>query len=253
MDYIYETHMHTSEASRCAKKPAAEGVAHMISKGYKGVIVTDHFHNGSTCVDRNLPWNEWVDGYCKGYENAKKAAEDTDLSVFFGVEFNFQGDEYLLYGIDKEWLLSHPQMLEYSRKELFEEVDKAGGLMIHAHPYRERYYIFEIFLSPENCHGVEIYNAQNPSYQNALAYRYAKKYKLPMSSGSDIHFKTEEVLGGVRCSRPLKDIHDFVQAFKNGELTPVSIRSDGTVVDVESLVEECEVSKEAKCPIIYAE
>lgn len=251
MDYIYETHLHTSEASACGKMSGSEYIEYMKSKGYHGIIVTDHFFNGNTAVPRDLPWKEWVENYCLGYENAKKAAEGTDFSVFFGVEYYFDGDEFLLYGIDKEWLLSHPQMLTYTRQELFEAVTEAGGLMIHAHPYRERYYIIDIHLSPENCDGIEVYNAANESYQNALAREYGLKYNLPMIAGSDVHFRHEKPMGGIKISRPLKDINDFIQAFKNRELEPISIRPDGSVVPVAELPEESEVSKLHTRPVIF--
>ena len=33
----------------------------MMDKGYNGIIVTDHFFNGNTCVPEYLPWKERVD------------------------------------------------------------------------------------------------------------------------------------------------------------------------------------------------
>lgn len=250
MNYIYETHLHTCEASACGIMPGAEYIEFMKSRGYSGIIVTDHFFNGNTCISQDLPWNERIERFYQGYENARKAAEGTDFSVFFGVEVNYDRDEFLLYGIDKQWLLDRPDLLSYSREQLYTEIKQIGGLMIQAHPFRERFYISTIHLSPDTCDGIEVYNAGNVSWQNALACQYAKEYHLPVIAGSDVHFRNTDAMGGVRCSRPLKDIHDYIQAFKNGELEAVSIRPDNTVVPVSSLEEECITEETSTLPVI---
>ena len=144
MSYLYETHLHTCQASACGRVNGEDYIPYMMKKGYAGIIVTDHFFNGNTCVPEDLPWKERVEIYCSGYERALKAAEGKDLNVMFGVEFNFWKDEYLIYGIDKEWLLNNECIMEMTRHELLEAVHKAGGIMIQAHPYRERDYLEDI-------------------------------------------------------------------------------------------------------------
>lgn len=104
MGYLYETHLHTCEASACGKVHGEDYISYMMAKGYSGMIVTDHFFNGNTCVPEDLPWKERIEIYASGYERALKAAEGKDFLVMFGVEINFNKDEYLLYGIDKDWL-----------------------------------------------------------------------------------------------------------------------------------------------------
>ena len=39
--YLYETHMHTSQASACARQPGAAMAKAAKDAGYAGVIVTD--------------------------------------------------------------------------------------------------------------------------------------------------------------------------------------------------------------------
>ena len=148
MGYKYETHLHTSEASLCGANTGAELARFYKELGYQGLVVTDHFFNGNTAIDRSLPWEEKVAQYCLGYEHAKEEGDKIGLDVFFGVEWAFHGDEFLLYGVSKEWLLAHPDMLDWSHKQLFEEINKIGGLMIQAHPFRDRGYIGIIHLYP---------------------------------------------------------------------------------------------------------
>ena len=58
--FLYDVHVHTSEASKCAPQSAAEMVEEYHAKGYRGIIVTDHFLNGNTRVPADLPWKERV-------------------------------------------------------------------------------------------------------------------------------------------------------------------------------------------------
>jgi hypothetical protein len=192
----------------------------MKSLGYSGIIVTDHFFSGNSCVPRDLPWEERVNLYCSGFEHAKNAAGD-DLVVLFGIEYNFQGDEFMLYGLDKKWLLDNPDILQTDRYQLYDRVHQAGGIMIQAHPFRERGYLSAIHLTPGVCDGVEVYNAANPDWQNALAYEYALDKGFRMAAGSDIHSVSQEDMGGMSFSYPIETIDDYVKAFMADEGIPV--------------------------------
>lgn len=225
MEYIYETHLHTVEASACSSTPAADYIDYMLGLGYSGIIVTDHFLNGNSCIDKNLPWEERIRQYCLGYEHALERAKGTDLKVFFGIEFNFRGDEYLLYGVDKQWLLDNPEIMTMTRSELKRAVNEAGGIMIQAHPYRERGYLDTIRLAPNAVDGSEAYNSGNPDYQNAWCYKYAVEHGFLMTGGSDIHRFTQEDMGGMSFPYKLETIQDFVKAFKAGDGTPVVRRN----------------------------
>jgi hypothetical protein len=224
LEYIFETHLHTTEASACSRTPAVEYIEYMKSLGYSGIIVTDHFFSGNSCVPRNLPWEERVNMYCSGFEHAKNAAGD-DLVVLFGIEYNFQGDEFMLYGLDKKWLLDNPDILQTDRYQLYERVHQAGGIMIQAHPFRERGYLSAIHLTPGVCDGVEVYNAANPDWQNALAYEYALDKDFRMAAGSDIHSVSQEDMGGMSFPFPIETIDDYVKAFMENEGTPVFRRN----------------------------
>ena len=221
MDFIYETHLHTEGVSACASASADSYIDYMKSLGYSGIIVTDHFFTGNCAIPRNLPWEERVRRYCSGYEKALEASKGTDFTVMFGVEYFFQGDEFLLYGVDKAWLLDNPDIEAQDRFEVYRRVHQAGGIMIQAHPYRERGYLSAIHLTPDVCDGIEVYNAANPDYQNALGYQYAVEHGFRMTAGSDIHNFTLEDMGGMRFSHPIRSIEEFVAAFNADEGEPV--------------------------------
>ena len=74
--YLYETHFHTKVASACAKDTPEDMIQACKEYGYTGVIVTDHNWGGNTCIDKSLPWDEFVDQYCLSYERAKEEGLD---------------------------------------------------------------------------------------------------------------------------------------------------------------------------------
>ncbi len=211
MSYLYETHLHTSQGSGCGRSTGAEHARFYKDAGYQGIIITDHFFGGNTATPRNLPWKERIDHFCAGYEDRLAEGQRIGLSVLFGWEEGFQGDEYLVYGLDKAFMLAHPEMERWTRKQQFEAVHAAGGCVIQAHPFRMREYIRAIHVADVFADGVEAFNAGNTPAQDAYAWRYAQAKGLYMTAGSDNHRSSAGCsLYGVAFSTPLADVHDWV-------------------------------------------
>lgn len=185
--YKYETHLHTCEASACGFSSGADYPAYYKAMGYDGIFITDHFFNGNSCIPKYKSWEKRINAFCKGYEKAKEAGDKIGFPVFFGWEANFEGDEFLIYGLDKEWLLNHPDLLSYSRTKQYDVVHEAGGLVVQAHPFRERGYLNTIRLNPETCDAMEAYNAFNMTYCNHNAEIYCRELGIFTTAGSDLH------------------------------------------------------------------
>lgn len=223
MAYKYETHLHTCQSSACGQTTGREHARYYHALGYQGVFITDHFMGGNTAVPRDLPWREWVEGFCQGYEDALAEGQKLGLDVFFGWEQGYGGDEYLVYGLDKQWLLDHPQIAACSRAEQLRLVHEGGGCVIQAHPLRTRAYIREVRLGLRYCDGAEVANAGNFPMNDAAAYRYAREYGLVMTAGSDNHkAPTEDEEGerafyGVAFDTKLTSAVDFAQRILRGE------------------------------------
>lgn len=223
--YLYETHLHTSEASACGHSTGRAMAKACKEYGYTGIFVTDHNWGGNTAVDRSLPWNKWVDEFCKGYENAKAEGGRIGLDVFFGYEAGFHGTEFLIYGVDKEWMLANPSIRYADIEEQYRLVHLNGGMVIHAHPYREEAYIPEVRLFPEWVDGVEGVNAthsnshsiaHNDPVFDTRALSYAKEQHLPLTAGSDIHH-IQLFGGGTAFKRKLRSAQDYIHAILSGE------------------------------------
>jgi hypothetical protein len=240
LKYVYETHLHTCLGSACAVSRGKEYIRRYKDLGYSGIIVTDHFFRGNSAIDRSLPWEKWVDRFCRGYEDARKEGARRGLDVFFGWEETFDGDDYLVYGLDREWLLKHPEVKSWTRKQQFETVRQHGGCVIHAHPFRQHYYIDRVILSPACIDGVEAANGGNMDRAyDALAWRYAQKLGLPVTAGSDMHAVEDvqpETVFGVYLDKKMETIGDYVEAVRQNALAGLKtspgrcdVRGDETI------------------------
>jgi len=215
--FKYDTHIHTSESSACAYDSGADMVRAYKEAGYQGFIVTDHFFNGNTTVPMHLPWHQRVDLFCRGYDSAKAEGDKCGFQVFFGWEYGYFGTEFLTYGLDRNFLLEHPDILSWSFEEYAEQVHRHGGILVHAHPFREAFYIMKIRLYPEMVDAVEGINAShtNPSF-NRKAIQYAQEHGLPMTSGSDAHSIRPLAGGGILTEHKIETIKDMICIITSG-------------------------------------
>ena len=221
MAYLYETHLHTNQGSACGISRGRDYVKRYLDLGYSGIFITDHFGRGNCAVDRRHPWKIWVQRYCRGYEDAREEGARHGLDVFFGWEETFDGDDYLVYGLDKEWLLEHPEVRYWTRKDQFEEARRYGGCVVQAHPFRQQSYISCIHLSSGCVDAVEVANRGNEQSWDALAWAYAKKLGLPVTAGSDIHNAADvhrDIVFGVYLEQKLSSAAGYVNAVRGNAI-----------------------------------
>ncbi len=217
--FYYELHAHTNAASLCSHVEPEDYVDFYINRGYSGMVITDHFYHGNTCVNRRLPWEEFIDKFCDGYYRAKHEGDKKSFTVLFGFEQKFTDgtDEYLVIGISPEWLRSHPEIRDMARVPFFNLIHESGGYIIQAHPYRERYYISDIRLARGLVDAVEVLNVGHEDVYSRRAYEYAKNLGMPMVGGSDIHSITGSVrTSGVGLQRKVNTVEELVAELREG-------------------------------------
>jgi hypothetical protein len=214
----YETHAHTSEVSRCSRISSKELVRFYKECGYSGICITDHFLNGNTTVPAQLPWAERVELFCRGYEGGYEEGKRIGIDVFFGWEYSYMGTDLLTYGLDKKWLLDHPESIRFDVNEYCDLVHEYGGFIVHAHPFREADYIAMIRLLPRKVDAIETVNACRTDFENKLADQYADNYHLLKSAGSDNHAGMLARLSGLKLVEPLSGIQDMISAIKAGRM-----------------------------------
>ena len=213
--YKYELHMHTMETSRCGHVRAADQVRTYHSLGYQGLCVTDHLHDlYLDLMDCHDDWQECVRRYLYGYHLAKQEGERLGMDVIFGVELRFpeNDSDYLIYGIDENWLYHNPYICRMDHKSFFERY-KNEVLIIHAHPYR---YCDEVFY--DSVHGLEVVNC-NPRHdsRNELALALAKANPhLYRTVGSDAHRTGDEGRAAILTERRIRDSYEMKDVITSG-------------------------------------
>ena len=220
MPYRYETHLHTAESSGCASATGVEMARAHKENGYAGIFVTDHFFNGNTTVPRELPWREKVELFCKGYENALEEGKKIGLEVFFGFEYCYQGMDFLVYNLDKQWLLIHEDIDKMPPRKVFAEMHQGGGFIVHAHPFREFDYIDHVQLFPRDVDGVEIVNGgqlKHPEMDKRAAL-YAGMYDLPVTAGSDSHHLSDLFRSGIETEESITHPLDYLRLIRENKL-----------------------------------
>ena len=226
--YRYEPHCHTSQTSACGRMTGAELARFYKNHGYTGIIVTDHFFNGNTTVPRTgMSWEARVDMFMRGYEDARMEGERIGLDVFFAWEYTYNTNDFLTYGLGRDWLLENPDCCDIYPDEYFERVRTSGGFVVQAHPFRERDYVRMLCLFPRWVFAAETDNAADPELFNERARMFAGSYSLLQTSGSDLHeLKDRHRLAGVDSSVRFRTASDYPEALKAGNCVPFSLTLD---------------------------
>ncbi len=221
MLYRYETHCHSSQCSACGRSTGQELVLAYHRAGFAGLVLTDHFIFGNTAVNRRLPWEERMRQYHQAYLDAKAVGDELDFDVIFGIEHAYgDGKEVLIYGIDLPFLLSNPDIPSISLDELVDRVHGWGGIVIQAHPYRNRSYV-NMAVEPRSdiVDGIEVHNAGNLPGEDRQALQLARQKDYILTCGGDIHLADHPRLGmaGIALPYRVQNEKEFVAALKRGD------------------------------------
>lgn len=215
-EYKIEIHCHTAESSSCGRVPAAETVSLYKGAGYDGIVITDHL---STVLNNNFGlknWEESINCLMKGYTAAKEEGDRIGIKVYLGAELRFDNspNDYLLMGIDEDFLRNHPNLYNLTLEECYPIIKEAGAMIIQAHPYRQP-------CQPADSRfldGMEIYNGHaGHDSHNELAEAYASQNGLIPTAGSDCHYY--HAIGTAAMFFPLlpEDTKEICQLLKKGD------------------------------------
>lgn len=220
MPYLYEMHAHNVEVSTCAVATAKEMIEYYEGKGYTGIVSTNHMNHSTfhrTGLD-DAPWDTKIDHFLKGYQLLKEAAGDK-YNIILAMEICFYGsdNDYLVYGINEEFLRSHGDLMAMSVKQFSKLAHDNGMLFIQAHPFRRGLKVADW----EYLDGYEVFNG-NPRHNscNEIAEIWAKYHnKDIVVSGSDFHEKGDEAVGGIYFEKEIKTPEELVEELKKGNYT----------------------------------
>ena len=207
--YKFDPHTHTEESSLCAIAPARKLVNAYHKAGFGGIAITDHLAE-YVIQRRGLGWDDFVTSVLAGYKAAKRHGDNIGLDVIHGVEMSFINDpsDYLIYGIDEEFLRENPFVHKLGLKKFYQRFGDRF-LIIQAHPFRNGNK-----ASTTGCiHGIEVFNG-NPWGDNnndkARAFHDRRPNLLPFSS-SDAHSADPKGVGRgwLELEYPVKTANEF--------------------------------------------
>ena len=174
---ILDLHIHTKILSSDSELAPEEAIEEARKQGLDGICFTEH----------NRSWNP---------ETLRKLGEKERFLTLSGVEVDSTEGHILVYGVQKDFETTVPI------EELRREVDKAGGIMIAAHPFRgfAAINIPQLQMTPEQgakkhvfrmVDGIETYNGRLSDGENRLAEEVKRRLNLKEVGGSDAHTRRE--------------------------------------------------------------
>ena len=154
-----------------------------------------------------------------GYYKACEAAPER-FTVLLGMELRFfheNENDYLVYGLDEEFLYKHKDFDQLGIRKFGEFARKHGLLVAQAHPFRYGMTV----TRPEYLDAVEVYNGHaGHEANNVMAAHWAQLHGLIPLSGSDYHGGNSGdgvKPGGIVLQSPVNDSTQLVRAIRAGE------------------------------------
>ncbi|MGC9399237.1 MAG: PHP domain-containing protein [Anaerolineae bacterium] len=194
-----DLHVHTEERSLCGRSGEEAMVQRAIERGLGAIAITDH--------DRLVPPSRLA------MLNAKYAP----FRVFGGIEVSLGLEHVLVLGVQDPLL----EQVRWSYAALHDFVERAGGFIAWAHPFRFRRCLrAEIAARPP--HALEIYSHNTPGYAETQIRELAEEWGARMLANSDAHHVDE--LGSYynELAGEPQDVAALVRMLRAGAFTPVA-------------------------------
>lgn len=218
--YKYNLHVHSSGGSACSGSTVEEMIKRHKEVGFTGFALTNHFKHGNTGIDRNLSWEKFVKQYYSFYYNALETADKLDFDLFFGIEEAYDwGKEFLVYGINPETLIAHPELQEFNIKNWSKVVRENNGFIAYAHPFRTAWYIPDPYTKPDLSlvDGIEIHNMGNKPENNERAAETFKNSGKILIAGGDLHYTDFTDSYGIAVNERIKTDEQLVTVLKTNQ------------------------------------
>jgi len=207
---VIDLHVHTFPASPCSSVPVGELIAEAKKIGLDAICLTEHNH----------VWDP---------KKVAALSQEHNFLVLRGNEITTDQGDMIVFGLEKE--IRGIVKLD----ELREEVLRAGGFMIVAHPFRGflTFGVGKLGLTPEKAmerplfksvDAVEVLNSKVTKKENDFAARVAAGLHLPATGGSDAHEASAVGIYATRFSRVIQGEKGLIEALKSGDYSPVAFR-----------------------------
>ena len=207
---VIDLHVHTSPASPCSSATVEEIIQEAKRIGLDGICLTDHNH----------VWDP---------DEVADLMREYNFLILRGNEITTDQGDVVVFGLEKE--IKGIVKLE----DLMEEVSKAKGFTILAHPFRGflTFGVGQLGLTPENAmerslfkmvDAIEVMNSKVTDEENDFASKVAEGLDMPVTGGSDAHEVSEVGIFATRFHQVIKDEKDLIHALRDGTYAPIAYR-----------------------------
>lgn len=211
-----DLHIHTAQVSPCGSVTAKDLVELYHEKGYEGLVITDHYFKGFFEDLVHLTWEQKIHHFLEGYKVALHYGSQFSMTILLGMEIRLESDpnDYLVYGIDEEFLIHNPKLYDLSVSELLEKVREHHLMIFQAHPFRKGMHRNYIPL----LDGFECYNGnRRHDSGNLLAEKFLEETQLIGISGSDFHELEDLAYGGIVLQHKVESMEQLMRVLKSKE------------------------------------
>lgn len=210
--FIIDLHTHTYPASNCSTVSVDDIIENAKQIGLNGICLTDH----------NYVWEP---------DQVDELRQKHGFLILRGNEVTTDQGHMVVFGLDKPIGASGIVKVP----ELREEVEKAGGFMIVAHPFRGflTFGVGQLGLTVEKAaerpffkyvDAVEVMNGKVTKKENDFASQVAGALGLPSTGGSDAHEASEVGIYATCFPDPIADEAELIAALKSGNYSPLAFR-----------------------------
>jgi len=204
MALAVDLHTHTRHGSSCSYMEPVDLLRQARLVGLDAVCITEH----------NVPWD---------LSSLRALAPRGPPRVFAGMEVSTELGDVLVFGAN-----GVPPGIGRA-EELRALVDRAGGVMIAAHPFRRFFVpgvqasVEEALASPlfELVDAVEVFNGGGSRREQEFAIEVVSRLLLPAVAGSDSHAPHTIGCCYTAFERPLATMEDLIGELKSGRVKAV--------------------------------
>ena len=208
--FFIDLHLHTFPASKCASSQVGDMIEEAKHIGLDAVCLTDH----------NYVWSR---------DEVNRLMDIHQFMIFRGNEIVTDQGDMLVFGMDQDVRGVIPLA------RLKDMVDKTGGFIAAAHPFRGflTFGADQLGLTPEKAmerdmfklvHAMETLNGKVTEQENRLSSQVAQRLGLPATGGSDAHDISTVGVYATRFNEAFSTEEELVKALLAGKCEPVEFR-----------------------------
>lgn len=210
---LIDLHNHTSHLSDDSLLTPEELIEGVKKAGLDGICFTEH-------------------DYFWDMEALTRLGKRMDFLVIPGVEINTEEGHLLVFGLEEYIFGMH------RARFVKEKLDRKGGAIIVAHPYRRRFkpeysgdgaYEEMVQRACNNsifsiADGVEVMNGRGSEQENAFARELTDRLNMKGVATSDAHQAHDIAKNATRFERRITGLEDLIEELKAGRFHPEPLR-----------------------------